>query len=408
MSSTTPLKRRREPEHQPESDEKTADPDAQVLRYLEFYAGVGGWRLALEEAVRAAGLATECVGALDHSDLCLQVYHHNFPTHRKLKSCRIEQIKVAQLQREWRADIWMMSPPCQPHTRQHENQTADLVDPRSSSFLHICKLLGELPLDALPTIIALENVVGFAESNSCRSWRETLAKRDYLVTHFHWNPTQVNLPNDRPRYFSLAVLRNKTVRHSALANILMSERVEEHPIIRTHLSTLDVVEGSASDLPPIQGFLDPSDTADRTVPQKLLERNAAWCFDVVTPESRRSACFTSGYGRFVKGTGSVLYTDPERSENLFALENPEDRTFEADWAKNLSTGSLRYFSGLEIARLMGFPPSFGFPPTCSTKQQWKLMGNSLNVRLAARLLTLGLSLAGKLSLEVVKQNGSKA
>jgi tRNA (cytosine38-C5)-methyltransferase len=398
MSSfTTPLKRRREPERQPESAEHR-------LRYLELYAGVGGWRLALEEAVRAAGLATECVGALDHSDLCLQVYHHNFPTQGKVKSCRIEQIKVAQLQNEWRADLWMMSPPCQPHTRQHENQTADLVDPRSSSFLHICSMLGELPVEDLPTMIALENVVGFAESNSCRAWREILAQRDYVVCHFHWNPTQVNLPNDRPRYFSLAVLRNQTVHQAALADIFMSETVQEPPIIQTHLSTLHVVEESPSDLTPIQTFLDPSNAVEQTVvPQKLLERNAAWCFDVVTPASQRSACFTSGYGRFVKGTGSVLYTGVD---NLFALENPEDRTFEADWAKNLSMGSLRYFSGLEMARLMGFPPSFGFPSSCSTRQQWKLMGNSLNVRLAARLLTLGLSVAGKLSLEVVKEKGS--
>ena len=54
-----------------------------------------------------------------------------------------------------------MSPPCQPHTRQHANQQQEKDDPRSKSFLHLCGLLGEMEEDALPSLILLENVVGF-------------------------------------------------------------------------------------------------------------------------------------------------------------------------------------------------------------------------------------------------------
>jgi tRNA (cytosine38-C5)-methyltransferase len=53
---------------------------------------------------------------------------------------------------------------------------------------------------------------------------------------------------------------------------------------------------------------------------------------------------------------------------------------------------LRYFSGREMAQLFGFPDTFDFPPSCTPKQQWKLMGNSINVRVAARVLELGLRL----------------
>ena len=410
--STTPSKRKRNPDASPALSEHKNDD----FRYLEFYAGVGGWRMALNDAVlqrpdkptKVGFENTVCVAALDHSDLCLQVYEHNFPSKKKPKSCRIEQIKLEQLEGKWRADAWFMSPPCQPHTRQHNNQPADLSDPRSSSFLHICQLLQVLSEGALPTMICLENVVGFAESNSCRIWRQALSKRGYAVAHFHWNPTQVNLPNDRPRYFCLAVLQQKLrVPHADFQGILsVEEDTEQAPVIQTSLAALNVKDESivdSNEMPLICDFLDSSTTSTSNhvvVPEKLLERNASWCFDIVTPNSKRSACFTSGYGNFVKGTGSVLYTggDGKTAPIDIGLQRPEDRQFEANWAKSLESGSLRYFSGLEIGRLMGFATTFGFPDSCTPKQQWKLVGNSLNVALAARLITLGLLLCGKLSL----------
>ena len=61
---------------------------------------------------------------------------------------------------------------------------------------------------------------------------------------------------------------------------------------------------------------------------------------------------------------------------------------------------------MEMARLLGFPVAespasepegrtlpfrtFGFPPECTMKQQWKLMGNSINVHVAALVAELGI------------------
>jgi len=36
---------------------------------------------------------------------------------------------------------------------------------------------------------------------------------------------------------------------------------------------------------------------------------------------------------------------------------------------------------------MGFPPAFSFPATVSRKQQYKLLGNSLNVHVVAALIS---------------------
>jgi tRNA (cytosine38-C5)-methyltransferase len=40
----------------------------------------------------------------------------------------------------------------------------------------------------------------------------------------------------------------------------------------------------------------------------------------------------------------------------------------------------------QVARLLGFPPSFSFPATLGRRQRYKALGNSLNVRVVALLI----------------------
>lgn len=181
--------------HHHVSTKKTID-----MSYLEFYSGIGGWSFALHEAISNMNawlrkcdtggssnnsikfFSCHCLGSYDHSDLCYKVYHHNFPDERE-SNChsaklhdrpQIKKQKVSSIQRpisiekltknqleEIKADIWMMSPPCQPHTRQHSNQQEDVSDPRSKSFLHLCDLISVMNQESLPKIILLENVIGF-------------------------------------------------------------------------------------------------------------------------------------------------------------------------------------------------------------------------------------------------------
>lgn len=167
------------------------------ITYLEFYSGIGGWGCALKEAtdrinqsIQTGGLESTTLkrlGAFDHSDLCNRVFHYNFSAEntstikgqataevhqrqRKAKKRKksssatkpvcIESLTKEQLE-ETCAFIWMMSPPCQPHSRQHNNQNEDIQDPRSKSFIHLCDMISAMETRTLPRIIMLENVVGF-------------------------------------------------------------------------------------------------------------------------------------------------------------------------------------------------------------------------------------------------------
>jgi tRNA (cytosine38-C5)-methyltransferase len=252
------------------------------------------------------------------------------------------------------------------------------------------------------------------------------------VSHFHLNPTQCKIPNDRPRYFTIAVLLGKIepssplnvdeVRRKKIECVHLNEwfsrimekdqdDLEECPPIQKSIDPLNVQnEGNDGELLEISSFLDDESANNKRselfVPQKVLKSNSSWCFDVVAPSDRRSACFTSSYGRFIRGTGSVIVENLKDSTlEKIKLVPPEDRTFESEWAKELEFGDLRYFSGTELARLFGFPVTvnppealsggahqFRFPPDCTLKQQFKLMGNSLNVRVASMVCETALRL----------------
>lgn len=364
------------------------------LSYVEFYSGIGGWTMALEEAVERipeVDFTLRRIAALDHSNLCTSVFEHNFGADLHPKSFSIQHLTQSQVE-EWNAVIWAMSPPCQPHTRQHSNQEEDLDDPRSASFLHLVDLIRIMQESCLPSLLFLENVVGFESSRSFQRWIEALELRQYNISSFHLTPTQVGLPNDRPRYFCVAVKKERMNDETSIGRLKAYTQSRSSEILKG-IPELDVkfeADVDANELPRLSAFLDHAmDSNDLSIPEKALKGNAGWCLDLVTPVSRRSSCFTSAYGRFNRGTGSVLYQDETRE---FHLVDPEKRKFDENWSKSLDFSKLRYFSGAEMAFLMGFSDKFSFPSNFTHKQQWRLMGNSLNVRVASKVVELGLRL----------------
>jgi len=81
------------------------------LRYIDFYAGLGGWTMALRSACKSLTSSTspiatpielECVASFDHSDLCRDVYHANFGGTKK--ATRIERLECSHVEN---ADVWM-------------------------------------------------------------------------------------------------------------------------------------------------------------------------------------------------------------------------------------------------------------------------------------------------------------
>eukprot|EP01035_Chromulina_nebulosa_P018022 gene18022-23663_t len=112
------------------------------LTVYEFFSGIGGMRLALPDVVR--GIPIKRIEAFDCSEVAND----------------IDGLKFSDV--DGKADIWTMSPPCQPYTTTKGANRKDNLDNRSRGIFHIMKLLKEMKYK--PRYIILENVQGFKDS----------------------------------------------------------------------------------------------------------------------------------------------------------------------------------------------------------------------------------------------------
>lgn len=99
-------------------------------------------------------------------------------------------------------------------------------------------------------------------------------------------------------------------------------------------------------------------------------------------------CFTKAYARYIEGTGSVLTSLPNDELQAILKQIDEAKDESLDLKKSLK---LRFFTPSEILKLMAFPEDFQFPQKINVKQQYKLLGNSINVAVVSELIKLLIS-----------------
>ncbi|XP_043081698.1 tRNA (cytosine(38)-C(5))-methyltransferase isoform X1 [Puntigrus tetrazona] len=379
--------------------------NVEPLRVLELYSGIGGMHYALKES----SLRAEVVAAVDVNTTANEIYKHNFPNTPLLPKT-IEGMALQDFDK-LNFDVILMSPPCQPFTRI--GLQGDVADPRTKSFLYILELLPRL--SKRPSFILLENVKGFEISAARDSLLKTLRECDYSFQEFLISPTSLGIPNSRLRYFLIAKRRPGSFSFLTSAEIIEGfpesesadsltlphnqpassecEREKTGAIIFKMETVQELerkrIQDSQETVRRLQDFLQKDKDMDQYLlaPKTLLRY--ALLMDVVQPGSRRSVCFTKGYGHYVEGTGSVLQScvDVELESVFKNLE----LLSEEDKLKQLLQLKLRYFTPREIANLMGFPADFTFPNHISVKQQYRVLGNSLNVHVVSHLIRLMIS-----------------
>lgn len=298
-----------------------------MLRVLELYCGLGGCAVAL-------GARAQIVAAVDIHRPALAVYARNLghPTVTRT----LESIPRA-VWRQWEADLWWLSPPCQPYTRRGRRR--DLDDPRAGSLLVVLERLAE----ARPALVAVENVPGFFGSRAYGRVRETLAATGYAVFEGLLCPTALGVPNRRQRFFLVGSRRGALTASPELTPPTATEpRPPRRPLQFSIRDILDAEPRPELIVPP--GIIEPYAQAIHVV-------------DPADPDAV-SRCFTSAYGRSPVRSGSYLRTG----------------------------AAIRRFSPAEILRLLGFPPSFTLPPQLCLPQAWSLVGNSLSVPAVRQLL----------------------
>ncbi|XP_077285579.1 tRNA (cytosine(38)-C(5))-methyltransferase [Arctopsyche grandis] len=326
-------------------------------RILELYSGIGGMHYAFKDT----SLKGEVVAAVDINTVANNVYRHNFPK-ANLLNRNIQSLTTKYLN-SLKPDILLMSPPCQPFTRNGLQK--DLEDVRTDSFEH---LLGVLKDISTLKFILLENVKGFEVSNMRRLFVDILENCEFYCKEFLLSPHQFGVPNSRLRYYCLA--RRKPFNTFNNENGLMYSLPQDTNSKCFQIS--DIIDNDV-------------DTELYKLPLKYYKR--AFVLDICYNESERSCCFTKAYTHFLEGTGSV-YTESNNdivksSFNICEKLNSESKEYKDELEKL----NLRFFTPKEVSRLMSFPESFGFPETITNKQKYRLLGNSINVRVVSILIS---------------------
>lgn len=318
-----------------------------------------------------AGVNAEVVEAFDINNVANDVYQHNFG-HRPYQG-NIQCLTAANLD-SYGADAWLLSPPCQPYTRQGLQKQSS--DARAFSFLRILELIPYISQP--PLMLFVENVVGFEVSDTHAKMKDTLAKFDYVTQEFILSPLQFGVPYSRPRYFCLAKRKPLSFQFQHFNDLLLWS---SRPLLQHNDSTTIHENGEPEDCDkllqccePIERFLELRDCNEQVdhylVPSSLIDRWGS-AMDVVYPDSKRCCCFTKSYYRYVKGTGSLLATiQPENKGKTSSLKEQ----------------GLRYFTPKEVANLHSFPEDFRFPEHINLRQSYAMLGNSLSVAVVAALL----------------------
>eukprot|EP00941_MAST-03F_sp_MAST-3F-sp1_P005109 g5109.t1 len=343
---------------------------------LEFFSGLGGMHYALSNAVDDSNFFVRA--AFEINPNAKKTYLHNFSnTHFVEKD--ITGLTAKKLD-EYGANVWLMSPPCQPYSRR--GNKGDLSDNRTSAFRVLFEELQKMK--SPPTYILLENVEGFEESEGHQFLIKSVQR--YSFKEFILSPHNFGIPNLRDRYFFIAKLcKNKKV-EKYVKNILRYVPGDHScTYVEPYVNGTCEPGTAASEklwaekclhCRPLSTFLekDLENEAELQLPEKILKKSGG-AIDIVSTDSTKTDCFTKSYSKYAIGSGSVLLTSTD------SIDHPIPRSLD-----HLKSLKLRYFSPREVARLHGLPESFSFPDDISLKQRYGLLGNSLSVTVVSSLL----------------------
>lgn len=356
---------------------------------IEWFSGIGGLRFAFEALSLEKSTKFNFI-AFDINEVANLVYSKSFKgDDPRTKS--IESLSLADIE-SLNGYIWLLSPPCQPYTLG--GSQLDDKDSRARAILHLISVLHNM--ENPPEFLFLENVPRFESSSTRNLLVETLVKRGYYIEEYLITPTDpvVTIPNSRLRYY-LSARKNNTFPFPVI----------EKGII-TSLESVGFSQGQFSDGKVLSDYIIDNDSVELIVSSKAVEKEKGFNFDLISqngvPLGHRSAIlgipacstFTKGYGsNRIRGTGSLILL-----QELSFLNT-------SDIDMLLKVG-LRYFSPNEISSLHGFPTSLNkranqqfliFPESITLIQKYRLLGNSLNIRVVSILLSRLLSIPFKMN-----------
>ena len=156
------------------------------LKFIELFAGIGGFRIAFEKH------GFKCVWSSEINKNCQDVYEKNFNDRPHGDITKIDPKVIPNF------DILTAGFPCQPFSISGHHKGFE--DTRGTLFFDICKIIEAKK----PKIVVLENVKHFINHDKKKTIKRVISSIEnlnYNVTFKILNASDFGLPQNRERIF---------------------------------------------------------------------------------------------------------------------------------------------------------------------------------------------------------------
>jgi DNA (cytosine-5)-methyltransferase 1 len=345
---------------------KIEKPSKASFAYVDLFAGMGGFAVALD------ALGGTCLLASEIDTACQRLYQHNFPQAPLLGD--IYSIQNHQLPTTTPVDLLVGGFPCQPFSTLGDQPGIDC--PKAGGlFLEIVRLLKVIQ----PKAFLLENVPGLlAMKDTFQAIKHALEGAGYDVT-FEVCNARCLTATSRKRLFLVGFLKQERQDDVSASSNTTPDPSSEHCTFQfpyvpdLQLKAYDVIDYTSQELSTMERDLLPisDDQLDQlNKGRQWRPAHMAWPNTVCdTLVSHYGNSIARGHSQLVPVSAS--YTTTTSTSNT----NP------------------RRFSPRECLRLMGFPNSYELPPKSSEiqgdraflKEQYRMAGNAVCPPLIAAL-----------------------
>ncbi len=294
------------------------------MRYIELFAGVGGFRLGIERAFQNQKDKTKpiCVYTNEWNKFARQTYIKNFGGH--IDERDITTVPTTDIPSH---DLLVGGFPCQTFSQAGKRRGFD--DTRGTLFFEIARILA----DKRPRHLVLENVKGLLSHDSGKTFQTIVGVLTGLGYNIQWqvlNSRHFGVPQNRERVFLVGSLREEP-------------RPEVFPLAGTNGQN------------PRQVIW----------PNESTEPQAKVIDGPISKLSRISLQFQKQMPK--RGGGDYAYTVDCSNSGAIKLG-----------------GTIRRLTPLECERLQGFPDNW--TRGMSDKQRFSQMGNAVTVNVVEAVM----------------------
>lgn len=169
------------------------------MKFLDLFAGIGGFRLGMEQA------GHECVGYVEWDKFARKSYQAIHDTEGEYEGHDIKSITGSELPA---ADIWAFGSPCT--NISIAGNGAGLSGEQSSMFFEVMRFLREIDEKEKPKYLFMENVKNLLSSNRGWDFARVIFEMDKVGYDVEWDvlDSAEVVPQHRERVYIIGHLKN--------------------------------------------------------------------------------------------------------------------------------------------------------------------------------------------------------